>query len=198
MGLAKTFLAIGIAIISAAFVIYGVNVIYSYPDYPYAYSSYSNDCYTKYDCYQQVENCQRQYNYNYSAPGYKDCYNTQQSEEYRNCLEMQAKCTEEAEKQSPYYKHARNSFFILTIVGIILIILGSFLTGFEGIGAGLIGGGVIIVIGGLFYSFSYWSKFNDYVKLIVLGIVLAILIYIGYKKVEKKKVVENKVVRKKK
>ena len=184
MGLAKTFLAIGIAIIFAVFISYGLSVVYEAPKYDYS-SSYNNDCSKTYDCQKQIQDCQKQYDY--SDPQYQDCYsNIQQSTEYKTCLEMRDKCNEEYQKQTPRYKHSRNSFYILIVIGIIAIITGIFLTGLEGIGSGLIGGGVLVVLWSLFYTYTYWFTLNKYIKLIALGIVLAILIYFGYKKIEKK------------
>jgi len=185
MRLAKTFLAIGIAIIFAVFVSYGLHVIYEPPKYD---SSYSNDCYKTYNCEQQINNCQKQY-----APsdprykGYTDCRSTiTQTAEYKSCQELYNKCNEEFQKQTPSYIHSRNSFYILIVIGIITIITGIFLTSLEGIGSGLIGGGVLTVLWSLFYTYQYWFTLNKYIKLIALGIVLAVLIYFGYKKIEKK------------
>jgi hypothetical protein len=182
MGLAKTFLAIGIAIIFAVFVSYGLHVIYEPPkDYSYG----SNDCYKTYNCQQQISDCQKQYNY--SDTGYQDCYSSvTQSTQYKTCQELYTKCNEEFQKKTPQYIHSRNSFYILLVIGIITIIAGILLTSLEGIGSGLMGGGILVVLWSLIYTRQYWFTLNKYIKLIALGIVLAILIYLGYKKLENK------------
>jgi len=180
MGLAKTFLAIGIAVIFAVFVSYALYVIYEPPkDYSYG----SNACYKIYNCEQQIIDCQRQFNYS----DYQDCYlNVTQSTQYKTCQELYSKCNEEFQKKTPQYIYSRNSFYILIAIGIIAIITGILLTGLEGIGSGLMGGGILVVLWSLFYTYQYWSILNKYIKLIALGVVLAILIYLGYKKLENK------------
>ncbi len=180
MGLAKTFLAVGIAVIFAVFVSYALHVIYEPPK---EYSSISNDCYKTYNCQQQVNTCRQQYNY--SDEGYQDCYSTvTQSAEYKTCQELYSKCVEDSTKKTPRYIHSRNSFYILIIIGIIAIVVGLLLTKFEGIGSGIMGGGVLIVLWSLAYTWQYWYTLNKYIKLVALGIVLIILIFLGYKKLE--------------
>jgi len=134
MRLAKTFLAIGIAVIFAVFIGYGLYVIYEPPKY--------GDCYGELDCYRNLETRQHEY--------------------------------------------SRNSFFILIIIGTITLVAGILLSKMEGIGSGLMGGGILVILWSLAHTWEYWSTFNKYVKLIVLGVVLVILIYLGYKKLEKK------------
>ena len=51
----------------------------------------------------------------------------------------------------------------------------------ESVGAGVLGGGVLIVIYG---TIRYWGDMSKYLRIIILGIVLFILIWIGYKKIE--------------
>lgn len=171
MGLAKTFLAIGIAVIFAVFVAYALYIIYE-PPKSYSY----DDCSKTYDCQKQISDCQDQ-----------DCRSSvTQSAQYKSCLELRDNCKEEFQKQTPRYIHSRNSFYILIVIGIIAIITGIFLTGLEGISAGLMGGGVLVVLWSLVYTWEYWFTLNKYVKLIALAIVLAILIYFGYKKLENK------------
>jgi len=160
MSLPKTFLAIGIAIILAVFISYGLHVIYESPTNPYQ----TSNCYETYNC--------NQYGYG--------------SQAYISCKELSDKCSEEYEKQTPRYQHAKNSFFILVILGIISIVLGMSLVELEGIGSGLIGGGILITLWSLVYTWQYWFTLNKYLKLFVLGVVLVTLIYLGYKKIESK------------
>jgi len=161
MGLAKTFLAIGISVILAVFVGYALYVLYESPAYNYTYDA--GGCSTTYKCYDLAGN------------------------EYATCQESYRTCVEEYEKQTPRYAHARNSFYILIILGIAAIVSGIFLNKLEGVAGGLIGGGVLIVLWSLIYSSDYWYTLNKYLKLVALGIVLVILIYLGYKKIEQKR-----------
>ncbi|MFA5175711.1 MAG: hypothetical protein WC413_00410 [Candidatus Nanoarchaeia archaeon] len=178
--LAKTFLAIGIAVIFAIFIGYGLHVVYEIPT---AYSSHNSECSKTYKCEQQIYDCQKQYTSDSGMA--RDCYSSvPQTPQYKTCQENLFKCNEEATKKSPQYIHSRNSFYILILIGIITIITGLFLSSLEGIGSGLIGGGVLVVIWSLFYTARYWSTLPKYLKLAALGIVLVVLIYFGYKKLE--------------
>src|SRR3989344_688358 len=71
----------------------------------------------------------------------------------------------------------RNVFIISGIVGIIVIVIGAVLH-ITSVSAGLFGGGVLTIIYG---TTNYWSELADYARFIILGIALAVLIYLGYK-----------------
>ncbi len=71
----------------------------------------------------------------------------------------------------------RNVFIISGIVGIIVIIIGAVLS-LTSVSAGLFGGGVLTIIYG---TMNYWSELADWARFIILGIALAVLIYLGYK-----------------
>tara|TARA_Y100000310_G_scaffold331112_1_gene404101 strand:+ start:4462 stop:5016 length:555 start_codon:yes stop_codon:yes gene_type:complete len=75
----------------------------------------------------------------------------------------------------------RTAFFISLIVGIIAIVAGVLIKT-NAIGTGLMGGGLLLIVIG---TMSYWSGLQQYARLIILGIVLAILIFIGHKKFSK-------------
>jgi len=162
MKLARTFLAIGIAIIFAIFISYGLDVIYDQPDVPYDQTPHRL-------CSDLVPK---------SESG-RTTWTTESREAYDNCLD-------EKSKENELYLHARNSFYILNLIGLAAIIGGMSLKKLEGIGSGLLGGGILVVLWSLGYSWRYWSEFNEYVKLALLGLVLAVLIYFGYKKIEKR------------
>jgi len=183
MGIAKFFLAVGIAIIFAVFISYGLSVVYEFPES--SSSSRDNSCYTTYNCQDQIESCQNQYNSSDSRRG--ECYSSvSQSSAYKSCQENYRDCQLEAEKKSPRYIYARNKFYILMVIGITSIITGIFMTGLEGIGSGLIGGGILLVLYSLFATLQYWATLNKYFKLGAIGVVLVVLIFFGYKKIEKK------------
>ena len=183
MGLAKTFLAIGIAIILALFVGYGVSVVFESPRYSYEQS----DCYTRFPCEKQIEECEMDATHNYTIPSIKDCYREYtQTTEYRACQEQRDACEAAFQRTTVSYRNARTSFFVLAIIGIAAIIAGVMLSGLEGIGPGFMGGGVLIIIWTVLSTWQYWFSWSKYLKLLVLGIVLALLVYLGYKKLEKK------------
>lgn len=71
----------------------------------------------------------------------------------------------------------RNVFIISGIVGIAAIIIGAVLQ-MASVSAGLFGGGVLTILYG---TTNYWSELADWSRFIILGIALAVLIYLGYK-----------------
>lgn len=125
---------------------------------------------------------------------YDEVYN---SKEYTECMHAQDECQEAALVSSPRYSYARNCFFILIVIGLAAII-GGVLISVEGVGSGLIGGGVLTILWVLPYTHDYWMNSSKYLKLFVLGIVLVVLIYLGYKKVEQKSKPAMRVRKKKK
>ena len=51
----------------------------------------------------------------------------------------------------------------------------------ETVSSGIMGGGVLTIIYG---TLRYWGEMSDIIRWILLGVVLALLIWIGYKKVK--------------
>jgi len=182
MGLQKTFLAIGIAILLALFIGYAVYVIYPTPKYDYA----PNTCYRTYDCSSQFTKCDDKIDAEI-VNEYSDCRSdVMQSTDYKTCQELLEKCNEEYTKQQSRYKHARNTFYILFILSLIAIFVGAFFIHLEGISSGILGGGILVFIYGLIRTWTYWVTFNKFIKLGFLAIILIVVIYIGYKKIEDK------------
>lgn len=101
--------------------------------------------------------------------------------------------SENISKQEAYYRECReafelvnepynrNVFIIALIIGTIAIVLGSIVLSKENVGSGIMGGGTLTVIYG---TLRYWGNLPDIGRFIALGIVLAILIWIGYKKLK--------------
>jgi hypothetical protein len=206
MGLAKAFLAIGISLLLAVFFAYAVYVIYE-PPVEYG----QNTCYTQYDCYSKTQICYAKYNCygEYPGKGYPSMpvyYNNtineteiqvcaeeqnkcilgiETSTEYKECFENQAACIKESLKTDPHYIYSRNTFYIFAAISLITIFVGMSLIVLEGIGSGLIGGAILLVFWNIGYSWEYVSNLNKYIKLVLLGMILALLIYLGYKRIEK-------------
>ena len=186
--IAKTFLAIAISIILALFVGYGLNVFYEPPQRDYG----PNGCYKQFDC-EKIgvgANCLKS-NYSYGPYAY-DCAPTYDAPEYKKCIDDRQKCDDDYQKTTVRFKVMRNSFIILVLIAIISIIVGMLLSKFEGIGSGLIGGGVLIILWSLIYTSEFWVTLDKYMKLFALGIVLILLIYLGYKRLDKIVNVEKK------
>jgi len=162
----QTILAVAIAIILVLFVGFGIDTIYDSPDY----TDYCNETIrpmkldqNQVDCIDQGgEWIQNQEN------SYCDF-----SEKYRECEE------EYNQVKEPY---ERNVFIIALIIGLVAVIVGGLILSVESVGSGIMGGGVLILIYG---TLRYWGELSKYLRVVVLGIVLAILIWIGYKKFKK-------------
>ncbi len=189
MGLQKTFIAIAIAVVFATFISYGVSVIYEQPKYDFS----DNDCGVKYDCYKPMRECEAEFIQNKSSEGLtpilepNDCYTALQKDPaYKECIINYDICNEEFTKSSPQYRHARNTFFILLFLGLIAIVAGGMFLKLEILGSGFIGGGVIIILWSIIRSGLYVYHLDKHMKLAGLGIVLATLVYMGYKKLDAK------------
>ncbi len=88
----------------------------------------------------------------------------------------------------------RNVFFMLAPLGLIIVIIGIYLS-VEYIGAGLMFGGLAT----MFYAtVRYFSDMSKLLRALVLLVELLVIIYIGYKKIEDRKISEKKTVTKKK
>ena len=75
---------------------------------------------------------------------------------------------------------------ILSLIGIISIIVGIFLgRSLGGIGSGIMLGGVFILIAGA--GSIFFTNINKYLKIVILGIGLIVMIFFGYKLIESKK-----------
>lgn len=89
-------------------------------------------------------------------------------------------CPVEYQKVQSVYN--RNLFFILAPIALIFVVLGIFLT-IEYLGAGFMFGGLIL----LFYAtMRYFSDMSKLLRAIVVLVEFAIILYIGYRKIDKK------------
>ncbi|MEK6826716.1 MAG: hypothetical protein AABX90_03735, partial [Nanoarchaeota archaeon] len=76
-----------------------------------------------------------------------------------------------------------NVFIVSMILGVIAIII-SLLIAIDSISIGFMAGGILVVIVALI---RYWSELGDKLRFVILTLVLIILIWIGYKKLNPKK-----------
>ena len=93
-------------------------------------------------------------------------------------------CRESEECQDAYNlaesKQDKVVFIVALIIGLAAIISGILLHK-ETVSLGVESGGVILIIYG---TLRYWQHANDLLKFVILGIALAILIWVGYKKLK--------------
>jgi hypothetical protein len=106
-----------------------------------------------------------------------NCQTIEQLEQTGYC-DLYYYCNQEFQDASEKYN--RNVFIIAVIFGVIALILGIILK-IASVSSGLMGGGVLLIVYGII---RYWSGLQNYGRFIVLGIALAILIWIAYKKLK--------------
>jgi len=192
----ETILGVSIAIIFLLFVIFGIKAFYNEPNYEDFCKRgtlidvvYSRGYYAEYP-----------YPAGFKEPTADVCAKaiTEYDKFRKNCGEKKADVLYEFDEkgcqiakectfcQQGYEKvrniYFRNVFIISGIIGIIVIIIGVILH-LTSVSAGLFGGGVLTIIYG---TISYWSELADWARFIILGIALGILIWLGYKKLNKK------------
>ena len=71
----------------------------------------------------------------------------------------------------------------ITCFLMLAVLIGGVVLKLESVSTGIMGGGALIIIYGIL---RYWGDASDALRFIILGIVLAVLVWIGYKKLEKK------------
>jgi len=74
----------------------------------------------------------------------------------------------------------RNVFIVATGIGIIVLIIG-FALKMTSVSSGLMSGGILTILYGII---RYWTDLPDYGRFIILGIILVILIWLGYKRLK--------------
>ena len=79
--------------------------------------------------------------------------------------------------------YTTNVFVVLSIIGLASTICGVFISKMETIDSGFIGGGILTILLGIVVG---WVSINKYLRIAILGLVLAFLIYLAYRKLEKK------------
>ncbi len=154
-------LTISIAIICVFFVAYAIQAIYPSP----IYSDYCDEKISTPFTNNSVE-CEGNNGIwtDYGkGEGYCDYYSV---------------CSKEYNDVKDVYE--RNVFIINLILGIIIILL-SFLLTVDSVSTGFMGGGTILLIYG---TIRHWSDLSNVLKTIMLGFVLGILIWLGYKKLK--------------
>jgi len=88
-------------------------------------------------------------------------------------------CSKNLQKDTEIYN--RNVFFITSAIGIITIII-SFMLALEFVSNGFLAGSVFLILYG---TTRYWSSMSSPIKATMLGLTLALLVWIAYKKLNK-------------
>ena len=86
-------------------------------------------------------------------------------------------CRKNYEQSLELYQ--RNVFVALVILGVITLAVGFAISASSVVSLGLSFGGVLSLV---IASIRYWSAMNEYIRVIILGLALAVLIWLGIKK----------------
>lgn len=73
-------------------------------------------------------------------------------------------------------------FIISAILGLAALIIGGIVIKVEAVSSGVMGGGILTIIYG---TIRYWDHLKNIGRFLILGLVLAVLIFIGYKYLKK-------------
>ena len=165
MKIKRMLVILGIAFIFALFVGYGIEVFDSSPKYEDFCSRDLFDIKNESECLAQGGEWREDLGVPKSVDGAgfcgepKECYN---------------QLNDAREKQS------KTVFIVALVVGVLTVVLSFFLKK-EEVGAGLLGGSILLILYG---TIRYWEFANNVIKFVLLGVALAVLIWIGYKKLK--------------
>jgi len=168
MKIKNTVIGIAIIILTISVVVYGIGVFYDEPEY----SDFCAEFKTQeiIDSSERCEEIGGQWNANVprlEGTGYCDRDFTCR-QDYDNARE----------------KYSRNIFLIALPVGILLIVGGGFIFGLEAVGAGLMGGGVGVILYGVG---GFWRYSGEVLKFILSLLGLVAVIWFAYRFNKKKK-----------
>ncbi|MFN2384249.1 MAG: hypothetical protein ABR559_08305 [Gemmatimonadota bacterium] len=76
-------------------------------------------------------------------------------------------------------RYQRNAFIVWVVAGIIALGLGIAISAAPAVASGLAFGGVVAFLVG---TTIYWADMEEYLRFLILAVVLAALIWVGYKK----------------
>jgi len=164
-----------IAVVLLLFFVYGTKLLYNAP----LYENYCNvslinmpekipstTCAQDSIVNQKVQDC-----YNKKGTPYP-VYDTRGCQSDVTC----SMCNLDFEKANEAY--SKNLFIISVIISVIAIAIAAFFFSVEAVSGGLMFGSLMFLIYG---TGNYWRYMNDWLRFIILGIALIVLIYIGYK-----------------
>jgi hypothetical protein len=162
-----TILSVAIAIVTILFVVVAIQAIYPAPEY----TDYCEEKLT-FKAIEDANECE--------AIGGKWQEQPARAEPIKavGWCDQDFTCRQEWDEVSEVYE--RNVFFANLIIGIIILVTGFFLA-LPAVSSGLMGAGIILIIYG---TMRYWGNLSDIWRTLVLGISLAILVWLGYKKLQ--------------
>lgn len=88
-------------------------------------------------------------------------------------------CRKDYDREMSVY--SRNVFVVWVIVGVIAIVGSFFFTAVSALSTSFMFAGIISLLIG---NTEYWWAMQDYLRFVILGIALSVLIYVGYRKLK--------------
>jgi len=171
-----------IAFVFFFFCIYGTKLIYPNPEY----NKFCNINFYEYSMPNKIAVTNCSYNAVLEKEK-KDCSDSKgrPEAEYNNDgCEKAIKCNMcELDFQKADEKYSKNLFIIAVVFSLIVIAISAFFVAIESVSGGLMFGSLMFLIYGIG---GYWRYMNDWLRFIILGIALIILIIISYKIANKK------------
>ena len=164
MQIKNIILGIIIAVVFVMFCAYGNDLVYKSPDYNDFCPAIYHDAQNQTTCEMQNGTWIAQNIECIKAPcpqGYCDYY---------------SKCQPEFDKADKAY--SKNMFLISIILGVIVISISAFFIDVESISSGVMFGSLMFIIYG---TARYWRFMEGWGRFVILGIALAVLIYVGYR-----------------
>jgi len=178
MALKKVMLSIGVGILSALFIGFLIEAIYPSPDY-YDY------CKRQFDLPEPQMKDPDLCDYNYDPAFRAECVDEQgmirQEYDVNGCVVKETCDYCEKEYQAVREKYNRNLFYITAPIGLLMIIIGLYLpVSLDAIAGGILFGGVLTMIQ---ITMRVFGNLERWPRVILLGLELVIVIWIGIKKV---------------
>jgi hypothetical protein len=180
MNIKNIIIGVIIAVVFVMFCAYGTKLIYEAPNY----EDFCN--YTSFMPPEKlpVTNCTIPGTINIKT---QECYNNKGTPvpifDEKGCqIDVNCDhCQQEYDKAEE--KYSKNLFIISIVFSIIIISVAAFLIKVESVSGGWMFGSLMYIIYG---TGRYWRFMNDWLRFIILGIALIILIYIGYRLARRK------------
>lgn len=182
MNMKNLVIGIAILILTISVVVYGVSLIYDSPEYSDYCSNNLKPALDLNDTQVCPAVCVEMWEIKGTECVYNDCgsgcgpngvtsFETKQQCEAAltgNCYESYEKARED---------YSKNLFLITLPLGIIIIFVGALVFGLETVGAGLMGGGVGVILWGIG---SFWRYAGESIKFILSLIGLIVIIWFAY------------------
>lgn len=133
----------------------------------------------------------------------KDCYILSNTTAQENCINEQKIENEQWQKKMNDCQKAqdavlrtynRNVSIILLMTGLAALLVSIFILSVSSVSYGFTFGGIVLIFISII---KYWTELQDFMRFIIFGLVLAVLIWLGYKKFDSRKRVQSSVKKRK-